>query len=92
MQKEKFGTTKDGREVTRYTLTNQNGMKVSFIDLGAVITNIWVPDRDGNFDDVVPLPHLFKPAGNQIWGDFHIIYKFYITFSFPLPQRCFNSA
>ncbi len=45
MQKEKFGTTKDGREVTRYTLTNQNGMKVSFIDLGAVITNIWVPDR-----------------------------------------------
>ena len=53
MQKEKFGTTKDGREVTRYTLTNQNGMKVSFIDLGAVITNIWVPDRDGNFDDVV---------------------------------------
>lgn len=49
MQKEKFGTTKDGREVTRYTLTNQNGMKVSFIDLGAVITNIWVPDRDGQF-------------------------------------------
>ena len=53
MKKEKFGTTKDGKEVTRYTLENANGMKVSFIDLGAVITNIWVPDRDGHLDDVV---------------------------------------
>ena len=53
MKKEQFGTTKDGKEVTRYTLENVNGMKVSFIDLGAVITNIWVPDRDGHMDDVV---------------------------------------
>ena len=31
MKKEKFGTTKDGKEVTRYTLENANGMKVSMV-------------------------------------------------------------
>lgn len=53
MNKEIFGKTKDGREVTRYILENANGMRVGFLDLGAVITNIWVKDRDGNVDDVV---------------------------------------
>ena len=51
--KSKFGTSKDGHEVTKYTLKNKNGMEVSFIDLGAVITNIIVPDRDGVFEDIV---------------------------------------
>lgn len=53
MRKEKFGKTRDGQEVTRYVLENQNGMRAAFLDLGAVITNLWVPDREGNFDDVV---------------------------------------
>lgn len=53
MQKEQFGTTKDGQKVTRYILENANGMRVGLIDLGAVITNIWVPDRKGNMEDVV---------------------------------------
>lgn len=53
MQKEQFGTTKDGKTVTRYILENANGMRVGLIDLGAVITNIWVPDRDGKMEDVV---------------------------------------
>ncbi|MCR5586214.1 MAG: galactose mutarotase [Lachnospiraceae bacterium] len=48
-----FGTKKDGMEVFKYTIENGNGMKVSFIDLGASITNIIVPDKDGNFEDVV---------------------------------------
>ena len=65
MKKKKFGTTKDGKEVTRYTLENANGMKVSFIDLGAVITNIWVPDRDGHLDDVV---HGYDALEHR-WGD-----------------------
>ena len=42
MKKEQFGTTKDGKEVTRYTLENVNGMKVSFIDLGAVLSLIHI--------------------------------------------------
>ncbi len=50
--KNKFGVDKAGNEVTKYTLKNKNGMEVSFIDLGAVITNIIVPGRDGVFEDI----------------------------------------
>ena len=47
-----FGTTKDGKEATLYTMENKNGMKVTVSDFGAVIVNIFVPDRDGNLEDV----------------------------------------
>lgn len=50
--KEEFGVTGENAVVTKYTLENQNGMKVSLIDLGAVITNIFVPDKDGVFEDI----------------------------------------
>jgi aldose 1-epimerase len=39
--------------ITRYTLGNKGGMKVSVIDYGGVITSIMVPDRAGQQDDVV---------------------------------------
>lgn len=48
-----FGKTKDGKEVTMYTMKNVHGMEVSVIDLGACITSILVPDRDGKMADVV---------------------------------------
>lgn len=50
--REDFGVTKGKEKVTKYTLVNQNGMKVSMIDFGAVITNLWVPDKDGVLEDV----------------------------------------
>lgn len=53
IKKEEFGMTKNQEMVTKYTLENQNGMKVTLIDLGAVITNIFVPDRNGVFEDIV---------------------------------------
>ena len=52
VEKKSFGKTSDGKEATLYTLTNKNGMKVSFCDYGAVIVSIVVPDRDGNFEDI----------------------------------------
>ncbi|MFQ8842080.1 MAG: hypothetical protein ACLR8P_15355 [Clostridium fessum] len=36
VEKTIFGTMEDGREVSRYTLTNQNGVSASFLDLGAI--------------------------------------------------------
>lgn len=51
--KSKFGVTKEGKEVTKYTLKNTNGLEVSFNCLGGVITNIMMPDKDGNVDDIV---------------------------------------
>ncbi len=43
----------DGQSVTEYTLVNDAGMTVSCLDFGCVITKIIVPDRNGNFENVV---------------------------------------
>lgn len=53
IEKEKFGVTKKGEEVTKYILKNKNGMEVALLDLGAVVTNIIVPDKNGVMEDVV---------------------------------------
>ena len=47
-----FGKTAKGEEATLYTLTNSNGMKVSFTDYGANIVSIIVPDSKGNMADI----------------------------------------
>ncbi len=47
-----FGKTARGEEATLYTVTNGNGVKVSFTDYGANIVSIIVPDAKGNMADV----------------------------------------
>ena len=42
-----YGTLKDGRTVGQWTLRNQSGMTVRFIALGAIITDVVVPGKDG---------------------------------------------
>lgn len=48
-----FGHTPPGHPVTRFTLHNDRGTRVSIIDLGAAVQSIIVPDREGVFDDMV---------------------------------------
>ena len=48
-----FGILPDGQQVTVFTLTNRRGVQVKVLDFGAIISEIHVPDRDGNFADVV---------------------------------------
>lgn len=48
-----FGKTKDGAEVTQYTVTNKNGLSVSAIDYGANIVSLMVPDQNGKVQDIV---------------------------------------
>lgn len=50
---EKFGVTKEGKEVTLFTLENKNGMRVDLIDYGANIVRLFVPDQNGKLDDIV---------------------------------------
>lgn len=50
---EKFGVTKEGKEVTLFTLENKNGMRADFIDYGANIVRLFVPDREGKLEDIV---------------------------------------
>lgn len=49
----KFGKTKDGHSVEKYTLKNANGMEVDLITLGATLQAIRVPDKEGNVRDVL---------------------------------------
>ena len=53
IEKDWFGTMKDGSNVERFTLKNSHGMTVQIITYGATISSIQVPDCDGTFDDVV---------------------------------------
>jgi aldose 1-epimerase len=48
-----FGTATDGIPVKIYTLTNGKGMVAKVTEYGAMLTELWVPDRDGKFTDVV---------------------------------------
>lgn len=41
------------RKVTRYYLSNDNGMSVGLINYGAIVQSVMVPDKDGNIENVV---------------------------------------
>lgn len=51
--KEKFGTTKCGKDVYAYTLSNSKGMAAKVINFGANLVSLLVPDANGNLEDVV---------------------------------------
>ncbi len=48
-----FGNLPDGTAVKLFTLTNPNGMTVKITEYGAIITELWVPDRAGQKANVV---------------------------------------
>ena len=50
---EPFGALPDGREVVKYTLSNSQGMSVSIMNYGAIVTNLEVPDKNGESGNVV---------------------------------------
>jgi len=51
--KSPFGQLADGRTVSLFTLTNDQGIQVKITDFGGIITELHAPDRHGNFADVV---------------------------------------
>ena len=48
-----FGKSKEGKDITLYTITNAAGMQADVTDLGAILVNLFVPGKDGKKDDVV---------------------------------------
>jgi aldose 1-epimerase len=48
-----FGKTADGTPVEIYTLRNNNGMEARIMTYGGIVVSLKVPDKNGNFGDVV---------------------------------------
>ncbi len=48
-----FGKTQDGSDVKLITLRNAHGMSAQIITYGAIIKELWAPDRDGNFTNIL---------------------------------------
>jgi aldose 1-epimerase len=51
--KNPYGVTADGIPVDEYTLTNAHHMEVKIITYGGIITSVKVPDKKGQFTNVV---------------------------------------
>ncbi|HQU51924.1 MAG TPA: hypothetical protein PK643_02875, partial [Saprospiraceae bacterium] len=47
-----FGKLSDGQVVTQYIITNPEGMQMRLLDYGCLMTNLFVPDRNGKPVDV----------------------------------------
>ncbi len=53
LQAKNFQTKVDGKSTNLFTLKNKNGMTAQITNYGARVVSLWVPDRKGNFQDVV---------------------------------------
>ena len=53
MDKQFFGTLKNGQEASVYTIANTKGMELKVTDYGVNIVSIVVNDKDGNKKDVI---------------------------------------
>jgi aldose 1-epimerase len=51
--REPFGKTLDGTGTGLFTLRNSNGLEARITNYGAILVSLLVPDRQGNFGDVV---------------------------------------
>jgi aldose 1-epimerase len=48
-----YGTAQSGQAVEIFTMTNDHGLRVRFLSLGGIITEINAPERTGRIDDIV---------------------------------------
>lgn len=48
-----FGKTKDGQDVTLFTLENDNQVTINISNYGGLITSVYAPDKNGNIANIV---------------------------------------
>ncbi|MCG6187524.1 aldose epimerase family protein [Maribellus maritimus] len=53
IDKDNFETQHDGKQVDLYTLKNSNGLVAQITNYGGKVVNLWTPDKNGNFGDIV---------------------------------------
>ena len=68
VQREPFGQTENGDEISSFSLRNRNGMVVSLINRGGILTSVQVPDREGKLANVTL--HFDAPADYLVNGPY----------------------
>ncbi|MEZ6092928.1 MAG: aldose epimerase family protein [Pirellulaceae bacterium] len=53
IEQEGYGKTKNGDDVTLFTITNKNGFVLKMIDYGATVVSLEVPDKEGELANIV---------------------------------------
>ena len=53
IEERKFGRTIAGEDIVLYSLKNKNGMQADVMNFGAILVNLFVPDKNGEVKDVV---------------------------------------
>jgi len=53
LNKQNFERVIDGKKVDLFTLKNKNGLVTQITNYGGRVVNLWVPDKTGNFEDIV---------------------------------------
>lgn len=52
IQKKHFGILQNGKDVYKYTLHNDNAVEISILNYGGIITDIILPDKNGNKENI----------------------------------------
>jgi aldose 1-epimerase len=52
LQQEIFGTTPDGVDIEKFTISNDNGITASVISFGAILASLRLPDKQGEVKEV----------------------------------------
>lgn len=53
IEQKNFGVLADGSTVRLFTLRNSRGMSAKVMTYGGILTELWVPDRNGKLENVV---------------------------------------
>ncbi len=53
IDEDQFTAMIDGKKVQLFTLKNNNGLVTQITNFGGRVVNLWVPDKKGNFEDIV---------------------------------------
>ena len=53
LKREDFQAVVQGKETDLFTLVNNNGMEVDITNYGGALVSIMVPDRNGNYANVI---------------------------------------
>ena len=67
INKENFTRVIDNKQVDLFTLKNKYGLTAQITNYGGRLVSLWIPDKNGNFEDIVlgyeTLEHYLKPKG-----------------------------